>query len=202
MTGLTDAFSEADEIAQETSSTNEALENSYTPSSLIRKQIPGKRIDYVMYLGGSNIKVIMKRYHHPLPNRVPGCAYSYSDHEAVTATLKIIRNEVPVRIFDVSARTTVLKESIDVCNIATKRLINQKRCYWFFTAILFVLLITTVATEAPFGQKVVYHIVRVLITCAMGFTFIMATLWNMIETNAVVAGKLAMELNMKQKQLF
>lgn len=198
ITGLTDAFSEAENIAQEESGTNEGPRNSYTASSALKIQSSGKRIDYIMYQYSSNIKVEMKKYCQPLADRVTGCCYSYSDHEAITAVLAISRTEVSCKKLDVNECITVLKESVAVCNTATKRLINHKRMYWFITALLFMLLITTVATDAPFDLTILYDIIRTFITILMAFTFIMASLWNMIETNAVLAGKLAMEISLSQ----
>lgn len=176
--------------------TNEGPQNSYTNPSLIKKMCPGKRIDYIMYLGGPGVKIDVGIYEHPLPNRVPERTYSYSDHEAITATLKISQNESST-LNSSNSCGSILQESVEVCNTALKRLVSHKRAYWFITAVLFMLLVTTATTEAPFGFTISYHIIRIFITVLMGFTLIMATLWNMIETNAILAGKLAMEVNLK-----
>lgn len=75
--GLTDAYMKAGNISEERFATCESLRNSYTPSSLLREKILGKRIDYVMYHPGSNIKVDQKSYTLPLPDRVPKQPYRY-----------------------------------------------------------------------------------------------------------------------------
>ncbi|KAJ8926430.1 hypothetical protein NQ314_021218 [Rhamnusium bicolor] len=87
VSGLVDAFAEAGEVPKEMTTTNESLKNSYTPASLVKKNIPGKRIDYIMYHPGSKIEVDLKKYNLPLPERVPNRSFSYSDHEAIEATL-------------------------------------------------------------------------------------------------------------------
>lgn len=77
--------------------TNEVPSNSFC--SVIRpstSQEPnltenGLRIDYVMYSEGPDTTVTPLSCSLPLPNRVPGQNYSYSDHEAVDAVLKLSR---------------------------------------------------------------------------------------------------------------
>ncbi|KAH0808115.1 hypothetical protein GEV33_014666 [Tenebrio molitor] len=91
VSGFTDAFNEAGETVQDMAATCESLTNSYTPTALLKKNIPGKRLDYIMYHSSSNLQVDLKSYELPLPNKVPECSYSYSDHEAVAATLIISR---------------------------------------------------------------------------------------------------------------
>ncbi|KAF5272563.1 hypothetical protein FQR65_LT04902 [Abscondita terminalis] len=198
VTGFNDAYIEAESEAQEPFYTNDGPHNTYTAPSLLKKNYPGKRIDYILYNCGSNTSVEMKKYCRPLPNRVPGCEYSYSDHEAITATLLLKKSEGLPKTCDVSSRATVLTECIDMCNIALNTLLNHKRVYWFLTALLSLILITTVAMDSLFGKAILIHIVRVVVTILLGFTFIMATAWNRIERHAVIAGKLAMEVTLKQ----
>ncbi|KAJ3658126.1 hypothetical protein Zmor_009884 [Zophobas morio] len=196
--GLVDAFNEAGETALDIVATNESLTNSYTPPSLVKKNIPGKRIDYIMYHPGSNLQIDLKSYSLPLPDRVPGCDYSYSDHEAVAATLVISKNDVLAAKEDLQMKKTVLEESIQICDEALKSLGHNKYLYWFFTFVLFVLLVTTLATNSPFGLNFVYHILKVVITVFMFYTLIMATIWNKIEKHAVIAGKLAMSTALRK----
>lgn len=195
MTGLVDAFTQADSISQETSNTNECIQNSYTHSSLIKNHCAGKRIDYIMYRPGSNVKVHLKKYALPLPERVPGQPFSYSDHEAVSATLKLEKCEVCGPDFDVDSQKMLLSESIQICDEALRRLMVQKLVYWLFSLILLGLLIVTIVTNPPFGYPVIYHVLRVVLTGALCFTVVMGTLWNRIERSAVLAGKLTMEVS-------
>jgi sphingomyelin phosphodiesterase 2 len=61
----------------------------------------GKRIDYVLHKPGPNVKSEVVHCQLPLPSRVPGKEFSYSDHEAVAATIRIRRDdESPRRIPD------------------------------------------------------------------------------------------------------
>jgi len=52
----------------------------------------GLRIDYIMFSAGPGVEVMTQSSSLPLPHRVPGKNYSFSDHEAVDACLKLIRN--------------------------------------------------------------------------------------------------------------
>lgn len=151
-----------------------------------------------MFRPGQNIKTDVLRFALPLPERVPEHSFSYSDHEAVAATLKLSKRKFSESACDRQCLQAVLTESIDICDIALRRLITQRRVFWFFSFLLFSFLMATIVTSAPFGYTVIYHILRILLPCALCFTIVMATLWNRIENNAVIAGKLTMEISLKQ----
>lgn len=199
VTGLTDAYTKADESAQKNSATNESLKNTYTPSTLKREdQCPGKRIDYIFYSGGSRVKVDVVKYSLPLPDQVPECNYSYSDHEAVSSVLLISSNEKVDTKFDSQSHETVLNEAMVVCDDALRKCVNHKRAYGYISGLLFMILCVAIATDAPYGFNVLYQISKVTLTVFLIFTLIMATLWNKIERNAVLAGRLAMEVSLKR----
>lgn len=148
-----------------------------------------------MYRPSANIKLELKNYALPLPERIPDHSFSYSDHEAVSATLSIEKCETCGPNLDKETQKLILNESIQICDVALRRLVIQKRVYWFFSLILIGLLITTIVTNPPFGYPIIYHILRVLLTGVLFFTIIMASLWNRIERSAVLAGKLTMEVS-------
>lgn len=173
--------------------TNETLDNSYTPRSLVKKGYIGKRIDYIMYRGGESTNIEMQNYLLPLPNRVPNCSYSYSDHEAVSADFTLEKVEQKMEDKNYPEGIAVLKESIDVCNGALSNLKTSAIIYWFLTAFLFLLLVASIPFDAPFGYRYIIHIVRGLLTLLLTFTFIMGSLWNRIETHGILSGRLAME---------
>jgi len=71
--------------------TSETAYNSYTCSNETNRD-NGHRIDYVMYSAGPGVTARATHCQLPLPHRVPGGAtYSYSDHEAVAATIAMSR---------------------------------------------------------------------------------------------------------------
>lgn len=189
---------EAGEVPGDMVATNESLRNSYTSSSLIKKNIPGKRIDYILYHPGSKIHVDLKKYNLPLPDRVPNCTFSYSDHEAIETTLVINRKEIPDRIKDLEQKKLVLEESLVVLEEALCRLKTHKIIYLIFSLVLFVILMVSVVLDSPFGYAILFYVLRALITVLMVFTIIMATIWNKIEKHAVLAGKLAIQVTLKR----
>ncbi|XP_018568210.1 putative neutral sphingomyelinase [Anoplophora glabripennis] len=196
--GLLDAFTEANEVPNDKVATNESLQNSYTPSSLVRKNIPGKRIDYIMYHPGSKIHVDLKKYNLPLPDRVPERSFSYSDHEAIEATLVINRKEIPDRIRDLEQKKIVLEDSLVVLEDALRRLNTHQLIYLIFSLVLFITLLVSAVLDSPVGYAILFYVLRALITVLMVFTIIMATIWNKIERHAVLAGKLAIEVTLKK----
>ncbi|XP_017862993.1 PREDICTED: putative neutral sphingomyelinase [Drosophila arizonae] len=71
--------------------TNECSRNSYTSASALAKNPLGIRIDHIFVRGADNIKADIIEYTLPFPERVPGQKFSYSDHEAVLAKLRLTR---------------------------------------------------------------------------------------------------------------
>uniref|UniRef100_T1PIX0 sphingomyelin phosphodiesterase n=1 Tax=Musca domestica TaxID=7370 RepID=T1PIX0_MUSDO len=67
--------------------TNECKHNSYTPKKVLGKNPNGFRIDHIFVRSADSIKTEILEYKLPLPHRVPGQKYSYSDHEAVQVRL-------------------------------------------------------------------------------------------------------------------
>lgn len=185
----------ADTISQATPGTNECEYNSYTKTSLTKNHCAGKRIDYIMYRPSATVKVNLKTYALPLPERIPEKSFSYSDHEAISITLHLEKCDICETNLDKDSQKMILNESIQVCDVALRRLVIQKRVYWIFSFILIALLVTTIVTNPPFGYPIIYHVLRVVLTGVSCFTIVMATLWNRIEKNAVLAGKLTMEVS-------
>jgi sphingomyelin phosphodiesterase 2 len=87
-----------------------------------------------------------------------------------------------------------LKESGAVCNVALARLNQDKRSYWIYSAVLFITLLCTVGSEAPFNCFKTYNIIRVVLTILLCFTIFMASIWNRMEVNAILTGKLGIEV--------
>lgn len=80
--------------------TNEVPSNSFcsmpSPSISLDSDLiadsNGHRIDYIMYSAGPDVAVTVQSSSLPLPSRVPGENYSFSDHEAVDACIKLSRS--------------------------------------------------------------------------------------------------------------
>lgn len=78
-----------DSCQSDTFRTNECGRNSYTSSRALTKNPLGIRIDHIFVRSADHIKVHIVEYTLPFPDRVPGQKFSYSDHEAVLATLML-----------------------------------------------------------------------------------------------------------------
>lgn len=76
-----------DTCNMESATTNECKHNSYTPKKVLAKNPSGYRIDHIFIRSADTIKTTIMEYKLPLPDRVPGQKYSYSDHEAVQVRL-------------------------------------------------------------------------------------------------------------------
>ncbi|XP_075159885.1 neutral sphingomyelinase [Haematobia irritans] len=68
-------------------STNECKHNSYTSKKALKQNPAGQRIDHIFLHSSNAIKTTILEYKLPLPDRVPGKKFSYSDHEAVQVRL-------------------------------------------------------------------------------------------------------------------
>jgi sphingomyelin phosphodiesterase 2 len=87
-----------------------------------------------------------------------------------------------------------LKESCAVCDAALERLNRDKQSYWIYSAAFFFTLLCTIGLEAPLSCFKTYNIIRIIVTILLCFTIIMATIWNRMEVNAVLTGKLGIEV--------
>jgi sphingomyelin phosphodiesterase 2 len=75
----------------ETLNTNDIPGNSYTSRACLETNPNGKRIDYICFKSRADFKVKAVSSEVPWPRRVPDEEFSYSDHEAVVAKLKITK---------------------------------------------------------------------------------------------------------------
>lgn len=176
-------------------STNLDLKNSYTPSSLIKKQLPGVRIDYVLFRAGPSTVAILEEYLQPLPELVPNKRFSYSDHEAITSTIIIKKNEIDLSSISLDCRQDVLNDGIEALTKGMISVKGHKIFYWIATLILLTALILTFCFAVPLPG--LFHVLRVLLTLAMCYTLVMATLWNMMEYNSLYSTKLAMQVTLR-----
>ncbi|XP_034110526.1 putative neutral sphingomyelinase [Drosophila albomicans] len=78
-----------DSCASDTIRTNECGRNSYTSPRLLEKNPLGIRIDHIFVRGADHINAEIVEYTLPFPERVPGQKFSFSDHEAVLAKLRL-----------------------------------------------------------------------------------------------------------------
>lgn len=185
--------------------THENSYNTYTSDEATANKPEGIRIDYILYREHPDIECKVEEYELPLVNKIPNLNISYSDHEAIHAEITISK-KVSSQSQTAADRTVIqdniknLKECITTCNNTLKMLNSHRRSYTMMAIGLGVLLINIVEIDPAYGFKTAYMILKfVLVGLTLFFVF-MATLWNIMEKNGVLAGKLAMEITLEHNQ--
>lgn len=174
--------------------TNECANNSYTSSKLARKFPEGKRIDHILYLGSKNYKMEVVNFQHPFPKRIPYKDFSYSDHEAIMASLKFSPGES--QFVDIDVRDS-LKEAINICKTSLKSVRNQRIWYLLSGCILIIPLIWSMGLDCTIecpGVSIGLNVGRIFLTALLCYTLFMSSIWNSVEKNALKAGCLGMEI--------
>lgn len=187
---LHDAYLQPSALNKTTFGTFGTAQNSYTPPSVLRKAPLGQRIDYVLFKGGHRAQVTQELYSLPLPDTVPGETFSYSDHEAVMAKFKITRdvNVIAGKSIDLERQCAVLKKGLEICDKALQNVGSHRKQYWMMAVALLLVLIAMLCVEWGTTPLVPF------ITALMCYMIFMATLWNNMEVNGILAGKLGMEI--------
>lgn len=141
-------------------------------------------------------------YRQPFPKVIPGLSISYSDHEAVHAVIQVkisVADNVctDVEPCDANELAMNLKESIKECDDKLLRLEAQKMVYYTMATITFALLLFVVdVITPPYGFQLLYTSFKIFLSIVIAFFVVMATFWNAIESNGILAGKLAMDLSL------
>ncbi|KAK4005005.1 Neutral sphingomyelinase [Daphnia magna] len=178
--------------------TSETSVNSYTAIESLYACPNGKRIDFIMGSSREGLQIETVNVNIPLPSRIPGYPFSYSDHEAVCAKFRIVEGQSNVSSQSKELSICSLKEALQVCDSALRNLSNDRRNYWLAFGLFIVLLMTL-----PFsydGSRIVHYtlmVTHLFLTLVAVFCLIMATLWNRIELHGILAGKLAIITRLK-----
>lgn len=146
------------------------------------------------------LQIVTVNVNIPLPSRIPGYSFSYSDHEAVCAKFQILESQQPLanEIRNKELSIWSLKEALQVCDSALRNISNDRRNYWLAFCIFIVLL--AVIPFSHDGSRIVHYtltVTHLFLTLVAVFCLIMATLWNRIELHGILAGKLAMITRLK-----
>lgn len=181
-----------------TTGTNECVKNTYTPKEVSEKLPNGKRIDFIMYRAGRDYDGSVKEHKQPFPELVPGEKFSYSDHEAVLSTI-IVKPKIQEKL-NYCSRTNcavALQESIDTCNESLKLLESHRRSYLVMALGIVIILFSMIDVLPPYGLKTLYLVLKILLSGLIIFFVFMATLWNGMEKHGILAGKISMELALR-----
>lgn len=182
--------------------TNECAKNTYSIPSEAEKCPEGKRIDYILVRSSDAYKVQSIEYTQPLPDRVPDHSFSYSDHEAVQAKIKVspvtteadekaVQDKLDCQEDD---KKVTLSESIKLCDQSLSELNSYRKNYFMIAMAIIVVLLNLIEVQAPYGLKTFFVIVKVLIAAVLIFFLFMATIWHGMERHAILSGKLSMEI--------
>lgn len=143
-------------------------------------------------------------YKLPLSHPIPDHPVSYSDHEAVHARIQVTvpaKNTLPLSetstTKDDNGLVEALNEAIDVCHDNLDMLRSHKKVYFTMALTVMVTLCYLIDMVPPYGLKTMFTVLRVIVSGLVLFFVFMATLWNSIETNGILSGKLAMEISLR-----
>ncbi|XP_058789340.1 putative neutral sphingomyelinase [Phymastichus coffea] len=191
--GLTDTCARSSDCL----GTNECAKNSYTSSNISRKSPQGKRIDYILYMGSKKCQVEVSDFLHPFPSRVPDMNFSYSDHEAIMASLKLKKgsqNEAD----NIDVRDS-LKEAMSICEAALSNVQRQRIWYLLASFVIVIPLLLSMGLDylvSNIGISIGFNFLRLLLTALLCYSLFMSSLWNKLEQNALKAGCSAMEIHL------
>ncbi|CAH0560466.1 unnamed protein product [Brassicogethes aeneus] len=201
--GLTDSYYKC-QVPESMFATNLALQNTYTPQSRVKDKTPGIRIDYIMYHSSKTHDVVVKKYELPLSKPVENEHFSYSDHEAVHVDFGITKKnpesmEEPVKEDSVNHQE-ILMESHTLCKDHMKHLHKHKIFYFTIAFIVFIILVLCNIAFVPYGYHVLYAILKIILVVVILYCFLMGSIWNRMEKNAIKESVHSMELLLKKYQ--
>ncbi|KAF4527422.1 hypothetical protein B566_EDAN015942 [Ephemera danica] len=186
--------------ADECNGTNESTRNSYADKALLKVAPQGKRIDYILFREPRDSQVTVQKFGLPLPPTVPGHEFSFSDHEALAATITVSEAaQSEGKPGGNLALEEALLEGISVCDSALALLRDQRFSYSLSAVvsglvllIMHYLLPYVLPAEVNQLLPFLSPFLHILCISFLFFTVFMATIWNCIEVNGILAGKLGM----------
>lgn len=138
---------------------------------------------------------------------IPGHSISYSDHEAVYSRIQVT---IPENVSGANLNLThsidddglvaALNEAIAVCEENLEKLRSHKTIYFTMALAVMMTLCYLIDMVPPYGFQTLFTVLRVIVSGLILFFMFMATLWNSIEANGILSGKLAMEIALRNRQ--
>lgn len=101
---------------------------------------------------------------------------------------------------DNNGLTTALSEAIDICQENLEKLRSHKTIYFTMALAVMLTLFYLIDMVPPYGLKTLFTVLRVIVSGLVLFFVFMATLWNSMEANGILAGKLAMEISLRNAE--
>lgn len=134
-------------------------------------------------------QVVVTNFGNPLPDRVPGKKFSYSDHNAVSVQLHMKPTCTAEKRECADSQDTEFHETcsqaIQVCKEAMADLSSYKTLYLTIGGVILMFLIGTVGY---WPTNILFDIIKIFITGLCFYYLIMGSVWYKIETNCLKAG--------------
>jgi len=171
--------------------TSETPGNSWTARSSLRQHPAGQRIDYILYRAGPNMTCHTMQCGLALPDRVPGKEISYSDHEAVAATLLVTRAASTqyagefsrVRsMTGIDTKVPVLRKSKGELEEHIKQVNRQKIIFVVALLICLMLALAAFITPQMFLDDQIYLGLDILLFLCRFFLVVLATYFFLMVT--------------------
>ena len=164
-----------------------------------------------MYAPGPNVECRVLESKLPLPRRVPGKAFSYSDHEGVSAVIRLERPEEKVsairfkRMTSLSSRANPdfqrsIQEALKILERALNRANADRSKYLVIAVLIFLLLVVSFIPLALLGVdyhayvEIALFIPRFIASAFVVIFVLMATVFHKREVNALKASYAALRL--------
>ena len=193
--------------------TNETVDNSFTPTNG-----QPKRIDYIMYRAGPGLDAETSNCWFPLPQRIPDMPYSYSDHEAVASVIKLTRPKSSrfqsgpefrrsLSLNNRSDTVRAVKDANDIIDKSLRQVDSDQTKYVFYTFFLLLLLVLSFIPSAFIPESyylaldLAFFIPRFVVTVFIAIFFLMASIFNKRERNALIGTRKELQLIIDQDNL-
>ncbi|KOB72550.1 Sphingomyelin phosphodiesterase 2 [Operophtera brumata] len=170
------------------SGTCDNANNSYSDPAQLKLNPDGKRIDHILFQADPAWE-----------------SFSYSDHNAVALQMRLRpsafkRQQYTLRqISKDNAFDETITQAIKVCEEAKQNLTRSKNIFLTLGGLLLMFLIGTVGF---WPNKMLYDVIKLVLTGICFYYLLMGTLWNKIEVNSIKAGLGALgNFNQTRKEL-
>uniref|UniRef100_A0A069DZ32 sphingomyelin phosphodiesterase n=1 Tax=Panstrongylus megistus TaxID=65343 RepID=A0A069DZ32_9HEMI len=157
--------------------------------SYLNNETCGDRIDYILYRTDRYYQAEAISYNLPMDFSIPGELFSYSDHEAVEAVIKLNKKshfcDFPKTGYD----TNLIKSALKKC-LHGERELGLNR---FRYVILSIMLLTMLMAFQYFYPSLTFYFYIFLIPTII-YNIFLFTIWYKLELNGITSAKIQMQI--------
>ncbi|XP_052807925.1 putative neutral sphingomyelinase [Mya arenaria] len=159
--------------------------NSYCPS-----KSAGKRIDYILYKAGNGVEATVSKCDVTM-GRVPGKAFSYSDHEGVQAeiTVKNSQNSIGPTPDPKTEVTPLLEESLGILDEGLTVTRSGTRFFTIFAVLCLLLAYIITVVHIPYPLDFFVGVFRVALILATGYGVVQTLVMIRSEVHGLEAAR-------------